>query len=106
MAVVTAVLIQRETGGNLAEIFNRIAQVIRGRFRFGRRVRTLSAEGRMSGWILALVPIGLFGMLSLTQPDYLPPLLQEPLGQKMVVAACVLMVIGIFWIRKIIRIDL
>jgi len=106
MAVVTAVLIQRETGGNLAEIFDRIAQVIRGRFRFGRRVRTLSAEGRLSGWILALVPIVLFGMLWFIQPDYLPPLLQEPLGQKMVVAACVLMVIGIFWIRKIIRIDL
>ena len=53
MAVVTAVLIQKETGGNLAEIFDRISQVIRSRFRFGRRVRTLSAEGRLSAWILA-----------------------------------------------------
>jgi tight adherence protein B len=106
MAVVTAVLIQRETGGNLAEIFDRISQVIRSRFRFGRRVRTLSAEGRLSGWILSLVPIVLFGVLSLTQPEYLPPLLHEPLGQKMIIAACVLLVLGIFWIRKIIRIDL
>ena len=61
MAVVTAVLIQKETGGNLAEIFERISQVIRSRFRFGRRVRTLSAEGRLSAWILTLVPIVLFG---------------------------------------------
>lgn len=106
MAVVTAVLIQRETGGNLAEIFDRIAKVIRSRFRFGRRVRTLSAEGRLSAWILALVPIVLFGAISVTQPDYLPPLLQEPLGQKMVAAGGILFVIGIFWIRKIIRIDL
>lgn len=106
MAVVTAVLIQRETGGNLAEIFDRIAKVIRSRFRFGRRVRTLSAEGRLSAWILALVPIVLFGAISVTQPDYLPPLLQEPLGQKMVAAGGGLFVIGIFWIRKIIRIDL
>lgn len=106
LAVVTAVLIQKETGGNLAEIFDRISQVIRGRFRFGRRVRTLSAEGRLSGWILVLVPIILFAFLWLFIPDYLPPLLREPLGQKMIVVALVLLVIGIFWMRKIIRIDL
>ena len=80
MAVVTAVLIQKETGGNLAEIFERISQVIRSRFRFGRRVRTLSAEGRMSAWILTLVPIILFGVLWITTPDYLPPLLENPHG--------------------------
>ena len=80
MAVVTAVLIQKETGGNLAEIFDRIAQVIRSRFRFGRRVRTLSAEGRLSAWILALVPLVLFGVLWVTSPDYLPPLLARSAG--------------------------
>jgi tight adherence protein B len=106
MAVVTAVLIQKETGGNLAEIFERISQVIRSRFRFGRRVRTLSAEGRLSAWILTLVPIILFGVLWITTPDYLPPLLESPTGQKMLVFAVVMMVVAVYWMRKIIRIDL
>jgi len=106
MAVVTAVLIQKETGGNLAEIFDRISAVIRARFRFGRRVRTLSAEGRLSAWILALVPIVLFGVIWITSPTYLPPLIHEPLGQKLVIAAGCLIVVGVLWMRKIIRIDL
>jgi tight adherence protein B len=106
MAVVTAVLIQKETGGNLAEIFDRIAQVIRSRFRFGRKVRTLSAEGRLSAWILGLVPIVLFGLLWITSPDYLPPLLADPFGQKLILFACVMLVVAVFWMRKIIRIDL
>lgn len=105
MAVVTAVLIQKETGGNLAEIFDRIAQVIRNRFRFGRRVRTLSAEGRLSAWILALVPLVLFAVLWMTSPEYLPPLLHDPLGQKVIIFACLMMVAGVLWMRKIIRID-
>jgi tight adherence protein B len=106
MAVVTAVLIQRETGGNLAEIFERISQVIRSRFRFGRRVKTLSAEGRLSAWILTLVPIVLFGVLWISTPSYLPPLLENPTGQKMIAFAVVMMVVAVFWMRKIIRIDL
>jgi tight adherence protein B len=106
MAVVTAVLIQKETGGNLAEIFESISKVIRSRFRFGRRVRTLSAEGRMSAWILALVPLVLFGVLWITTPTYLPPLLESPAGQKMIAFAGVMMVVAIFWMRRIIRIDL
>ena len=106
MAVVTAVLIQKETGGNLAEIFERISQVIRSRFRFGRRVRTLSAEGRLSAWILTLVPIVLFGVLWITTPSYLPPLLENPTGQKMLIFALVMMVVAVFWMRKLIRIDL
>lgn len=106
MAVVTAVLIQRETGGNLAEIFERIAQVIRSRFRFGRRVRTLSAEGRLSAWILTLVPIVLFGVIWITTPSYLPPMLEHPVGQKLLIFAIVMMIVAVYWMRKIIRIDL
>jgi tight adherence protein B len=106
MAVVTAVLIQKETGGNLAEIFDRIATVIRSRFRFGRRVRTLSAEGRLSAWILALVPIALFAVIWFTTPDYLPPLFGTPLGHKLLVAAGVMLLLGVVWMRKIIRIEL
>jgi tight adherence protein B len=106
MAVVTAVLIQKETGGNLAEIFERISQVIRSRFRFGRRVRTLSAEGRLSAWILTLVPIVLFGVIWITTPSYLPPMLDSPMGQKLLVFAVFMMVVAVFWMRKVIRIDL
>lgn len=105
MAVVTAVLIQRETGGNLAEIFDRIAQVIRGRFRFGRRVRTLSAEGRLSAWILALVPLVLFGLLWVAVPEYVAPLYGEPRGQKLILFSVVMLVVGVLWMRKVIRID-
>ncbi|MGH8569847.1 MAG: type II secretion system F family protein, partial [Gammaproteobacteria bacterium] len=72
MAVTTAVLVQRETGGNMAEVLDKIAAVVRGRFRFQRRVRTLSAEGRLSAWILSLVPFVLAGALWLSSPDYLP----------------------------------
>jgi tight adherence protein B len=106
LAVVTAVLIQKETGGNLAEIFDRISQVIRSRFRFGRRVRTLSAEGRLSGWILTLVPILLFAVIWVTTPEYLPPLLKDPTGRKIVLGALALMGVGVVWMRKIIRIEL
>jgi tight adherence protein B len=104
MALVTAVLVQKETGGNLAETFERITGVIRGRFKLARRVRTLSAEGRMSGWILALVPLILFGTVSITSPEYLPVLVKHPMGKNLIAASVVLAVIGILWIRKIIRI--
>src|SRR5229473_3747528 len=71
MALVTSVMVQRETGGNLAEILDQIAKVVRGRFKFERKVRTLSAEGRVSAWVLALVPFVLIGMLSISAPNYL-----------------------------------
>jgi tight adherence protein B len=105
MAMVTAVLVQKETGGNLAEIFERIASVIRGRFRFHRKVRTLSAEGRLSAWILALVPLVLFGVVWVTTPEYLPVLLEHPFGRKLIVFAVVMGFLGIFWIRRVIRIE-
>lgn len=105
MALVTAVLVQKETGGNLAETFERIAAVIRGRFKLHRRVRTLSAEGRMSAWILALVPLVLFVAMSITSPTYLPILFKDPTGQNLVAGAVVLGIVGILWIRRILRIQ-
>jgi tight adherence protein B len=105
MALVTSVLVQKETGGNLAEILEQIGKVVRGRFRFQRRVTTLSAEGRMSAWILALIPFGLFALLSISSPDYLPALLDHPTGQKMIVGGAGMGILGIFWIRRIIRVD-
>lgn len=105
MALVTAVLVQKESGGNLAEILERISDVIRGRFRLQRKVKTLSAEGRMSAWVLALVPLVLFAVLMVTTPDYLPILVDDARGQKMIAGAFIMATIGIFWIRKILRIE-
>jgi len=105
MSFVTAVLLQRETGGNLAEILQQISGVVRGRFKFFRKVRTLSAEGRMSAWVLALVPLVLFATISVTQPDYLPVLVHDPLGRKLIVAAVGLGLLGTLWIRKLLRIE-
>jgi len=105
MALVTSVLVQKETGGNLAEILGQLSSVIRGRFRFQRKVKTMSAEGRLSGWILALIPFALTAMLTITSPDYLPVLLEHETGQKMIIGGCVAGLIGILWIRRIIRID-
>lgn len=105
MALVTSVLVQRETGGNLAEILGQISDVIRGRFRLERKVKTLSAEGRLSTWVLALVPLVLFGVVWLTTPDYLPTLIEHPLGKKLVVFGLLSGLVGMVWIRKIIRID-
>lgn len=106
MGFVTAVLIQRDTGGNLAEILENITQVIRGRQRFQRKIRTLSAEGRVSAWVLTLVPVVLAGVLHLTSPNYLPILFQHPSGKTMLAACAALMVAGVLWMRKIIRIEI
>lgn len=105
MALVTAVLVQRETGGNLAEILANLSNIIRGRFRFHRKVRTLSAEGRMSAWILALVPFVMFAMIHFTTPTYLPILVESEIGIQLCVGAFLAMIVGMIWIRKIIRIN-
>lgn len=105
MALVTSVLVQKETGGNLAEILKQISGVVRGRFKFHRKVKTLSAEGRMSAWVLALVPLMLFAVISVSTPDYLPVLVDDPRGQKMIMYGMVSGVLGILWIRRILRIE-
>jgi tight adherence protein B len=105
MALVTSVLLQRETGGNLAEILDQIGKVVRSRFRFQRKLRTLSAEGRMSAWVLAMVPLGLVVLLSVVSPAYLPVLLKSSVGHKVLYGAGTLFVIGILWTRRVIRIE-
>jgi tight adherence protein B len=105
MALVTSVLVQRDTGGNLAEILDQIANVVRGRFKFGRKLRSLSAEGRMSAWVLGLMPLGLIALLSISSPGYLPIMFERPIGQKMLYAGAILGALGIAWIRKLIRIE-
>lgn len=105
MAFVTSVLVQKETGGNLAEILKQISGVIRARFKFARKVRSMSAEGRMSAWVLAMVPLILFAAMMITNPEYLPVMFEDPRGQQMLMFAVVWACFGVFWIRKIIRIE-
>lgn len=104
-ALITAVMVQRETGGNLAENLAKISSVIRGRFRFQRRVKTLSAEGRLSGWILALMPLTLFAALWATNPKYVAILVDHPRGPTLIGAAVIMGAIGIFWISRLVRIE-
>ncbi|MBN3562701.1 type II secretion system F family protein [Aliamphritea spongicola] len=105
MALVSCILIQKDTGGDLTEILERIGKVIRERFQFQRRVKTLSAEGRLSAWILVLVPFALVIVVSLTSPDYLPMLLDDPMGLKLIAFAFVGMIIGVYWINRVLRIE-
>jgi len=105
MSLVTSVLVQRETGGNLTEILGQIANVVRGRFRLHRRIKTLSAEGRMSAWVLALVPLILFAAMSFVDPQYLPMMLNDPKGRSLIAFAVIWSSIGVFFIRRIIRIE-
>jgi tight adherence protein B len=105
MAMVTSVLIQRETGGNLAEVLDKLSEIVRQRFRFQRSVRTLSAEGRLGAWILSLLPFALAGILSVISPDFLPMLTQDATGRKIIMVAFGLIVVGILWLRRIVNID-
>jgi len=101
---VIAVLIQRETGGNLAELLSNISQLIRARLKLMGTVRVLSAEGRLSAWILTLLPFVLGLVLHLMNPEFLSVLWTDPMGQKMVAVALLMMVIGIFSMWRIIKI--
>jgi len=101
---VTSVAIQRQTGGDLAEILDRIGYVIRERFKILGQVKALSAEGRLSGVVLIALPIGLFFLMLVMKPDYEELLWKDPLGIKMAIGALVLMVLGAIVIKKIVDI--
>lgn len=101
--LVTAILIQTESGGRLSEIVNRIATVIRSRFKLSRKVRSLSAEGRLSAWVLTLLPFALALVISITTPSYLPVMFADPIGMKLIGASFFFVILGIIWMRKIIR---
>lgn len=101
--LVIAILIQTESGGRLSEIVTKIAAVIRGRFKLNRKVRALSAEGRLSAWILTLLPFVLALVISITTPSYLPGMIDDPMGRKMVWVSFLFIILGILWMRRIIR---
>lgn len=105
MAFVTAVLIQRETGGNLTDLLEKLAHTVRERFRFQRNMKTLSAQGRLSAWILALEPFLLFAILWFTAPAYIQVFITDPRGPNMLAVAFLFLFMGIIWIRQVIKID-
>jgi tight adherence protein B len=101
----TAVAIQRETGGNLAEILDNLAHVVRERFTIRRQVRVHTAHGRFTAYVLLALPAALAVGLSILSPDQMKLLFFERLGQTMLAGAIVLQTIGFFWIRRVIRIE-
>lgn len=102
--LVASILIQRESGGNLVEVLDKTASVLRDRIRLHRQIRVFTAQGRLTGWILTLLPVVMFFLLSTVNPHYMSSLTSDPGGQKLMIAGVVLMLIGGLVIRKIIRI--
>jgi tight adherence protein B len=99
-----AVMIQRETGGNLTEILESIATLLRARFKLLGTVRVLSAEGRLSAKVLTLLPFGTAGAVYLANPEFMKTLWSDPVGIKLMWGALVLMVIGLFWMSRVVRV--
>jgi tight adherence protein B len=101
---VMAVIIQRETGGNLAELLGKLAELVRERFKLFAKVKVLAAEGKLSAWILGGLPFCVAGAVQLLNPKYLSVLFTDAMGTKLVIGALVMMVIGIFSMWRIINI--
>ena len=104
--VITAMLLQKETGGNLVEVLDRTGAVIRERLRIEGEIRIYTAQGRMTGWILSLLPIAMFFLLSLANRGYVRVLVEDPTGQKLVYAGLGLMTLGGLAIRKIVNVKI
>ena len=102
--LVIAVLIQRESGGNLAEILHNISHIIRERLKLVAQVRVLSAEGRMSAWILGLLPFVVIVLMSITSPKYISLLWTDPTGVKLLWYGAGMILIGVLWLRRVIHI--
>jgi len=100
--LITAILVQREVGGNLSEILEQIAETMRARFTLKRQVRVYTAQGRASGYTLAALPIIVGLVISLINPGYMQTLVREPLGQALLVGGLALQGVGFLWIRRIV----
>jgi tight adherence protein B len=101
----TAVLIQRETGGNLSEILENLAHVVRERFKILRQVRVYTAHGRLTGYVLLALPAFLAIALMFINPDHMNLLFRERMGQMMLLASIVMQTFGFLWIKQIVKIE-
>jgi tight adherence protein B len=102
---VTAVLTQREAGGNLSEVLDNLASVMRDRFEVKQQVRTKSAHGRLTGWILAGLPPALAFVFFIINPSHMRKMAEDPMGVQMIIVAVILQVIGTLIIRRIVDIE-
>ena len=105
MWAVMAIRIQREVGGNLAELLDTVSDTMTQRERLRLEIRALTAEGRFSGWILGLFPVVFAGVLYLIQPDYMGVLFQESFGIMAIIACAIMTFVGFIWLRKILQIE-
>jgi tight adherence protein B len=101
--LIIAVLLQRETGGNLAQLLTNIAQLVRARMRLLGKVRVLAAEGKFSAWILALMPLVVGAMLTGINPTFMAALWRDPIGVKLIQMCLVLYTVGVLWITRLVR---
>ena len=102
---ITAVLTQREAGGNLAEVLDNLSALIRERSRVKRQVRVASAHGRITGWVLSMMPPALALVLVVVAPAHMRDFVRDPLGLRMIIGAVVLQIIGILAIRRILNVE-
>lgn len=102
---VTAILVQRDVGGNLAEILDKISYTIRERFMIQRQIRVYTAQGRMTGYLLAVLPLIMGFLIYMLNAEYMSILFEEPVGRLLIAGALVLQVIGFFIIRRIVDIE-
>ena len=103
--LITAILVQKETGGDLTEVLDRTTRIIRERIRLHGEIQTYTAQGRLTGWILSALPVGMLVLINVMTPGYSHLLFHDPLGQKLLYAGCTLIVIGGLIIRKIVDIE-
>ena len=101
---VIAVLIQRDSGGNLTEVLGNLSALIRERFKLLQKVRVLAADGKMSAWVLGILPFAVAAAINVVNPGFMKVLWTDPMGIKMVYIMLTMMIFGILWMRKIIRI--
>jgi tight adherence protein B len=97
--------VQHQVGGNMAEMFDIVAETVRQRYRLRAQVYTLTAQGRMTRGILTVAPFALGGILMLVSPFYISSFLDSTVGRLMIVAACCMIAVGSLWLKKIVEIE-
>jgi tight adherence protein B len=98
-------VIQKETGGNLSEILDGLSKTVRERYRFFGKLRALTAEARMSAWVVSLTPIGIGLFLALTQPDYMRVLFTDPMGRSIFTAGIAIWAVGALWFQRLTKFE-